>query len=305
MLLNVSVFMWFGAVCPWNSFLHNDVIPIYRLIPLGILVLLLRRLPMILAFHKYIREVEEWRHALFTGWFGPIGVSAIFYLYVSRETLRQIQFDGHEREDAAHLMEALNVVVWFLVICSIVCHGLSVPLGKLGFHLPRTISTALSSERLSRNSSRSRSRPSSPATGRADPVLVRSFRHRRPTTSERGPSTYAAPGLASFFGFVRTIFLRGNNSSHPRAIAADQSVGLGAHPEISRPTDPRVIGRPIATPSASQKAGHGGPQDSTNRSRIDMTEDTVRASDNESQVPTSAPAVASLGWQRSIRFPDE
>src|SRR3954447_4630522 len=42
MLLNLSVFMWFGAVCPWSSFLNNSVIPIYRLIALGILILLLR-----------------------------------------------------------------------------------------------------------------------------------------------------------------------------------------------------------------------------------------------------------------------
>lgn len=70
MLLNVAIFMWFGAVCPWHSFVSNDVIPIYRLIPLGILVLLLRRLPMVLAFHKKIHQIEEFRHALFVGFFG-------------------------------------------------------------------------------------------------------------------------------------------------------------------------------------------------------------------------------------------
>lgn len=42
MLLNLAIFMWYGAVCPWASFAHNSVIPIYRLIFLGILVLLLR-----------------------------------------------------------------------------------------------------------------------------------------------------------------------------------------------------------------------------------------------------------------------
>lgn len=42
MLLNLSIFIWFGAVCPWASFVHSPVIPIYRLIPLGILILLLR-----------------------------------------------------------------------------------------------------------------------------------------------------------------------------------------------------------------------------------------------------------------------
>jgi NhaP-type Na+/H+ or K+/H+ antiporter len=43
MLLNLSIFIWFGAICPWPTFLTNDVIPIYRLIPLGIMILLFRQ----------------------------------------------------------------------------------------------------------------------------------------------------------------------------------------------------------------------------------------------------------------------
>ena len=53
MLLNLSIFMWFGAVCPWGSFLRNDVIPIYRLIVLGILILMFRRLPIVFALHAF------------------------------------------------------------------------------------------------------------------------------------------------------------------------------------------------------------------------------------------------------------
>ena len=120
MLLNLAVFMWFGAVCPWSSFLNNDIIPIYRLIFLGILILLVRRMPIILAMHKYIHQIEHLSHAAFVGFFGPIGVGAIFYLSVSREFLREITVDGKVREDAQRVMDAVNVVVWFLVICSIV-----------------------------------------------------------------------------------------------------------------------------------------------------------------------------------------
>lgn len=120
MLLNLSVFMWFGAVCPWSSFLNNGVIPIYRLIFLGILILLVRRLPIILAMHKYIHQIEYLSHATFVGFFGPIGVGAVFYLSISREYLREIQVNGKVREDAQQVAEAVNVVVWFLVICSIV-----------------------------------------------------------------------------------------------------------------------------------------------------------------------------------------
>ncbi|EUC33706.1 hypothetical protein COCCADRAFT_95438 [Bipolaris zeicola 26-R-13] len=149
MLLNVSVFIWLGAVCPWDLFANSPVISLYRLIPLGILVLLLRRLPIVFALHKQIHQIEQRRQALFVGFFGPIGVSAIFYLYVSIEFLDTIIVDGKVREDAAYLAEVIKVVVWFLVICSVVVHGLSIPMGKLGLQLPRTLSTALSFARTS------------------------------------------------------------------------------------------------------------------------------------------------------------
>ena len=132
MLLNISVFMWYGAVAPWASFRSNDVIPIYRLIFLGILILLFRRLPFIFAVHKHINEIEQFQQAAFVGFFGPIGVSAIFYLYVSLDFLNQVTVDGVVREDARHLQDVMTVVIWFLAICSIVVHGVSVPIGKLG-----------------------------------------------------------------------------------------------------------------------------------------------------------------------------
>jgi len=42
MLLNLSVFVWFGAVCPLKSFGDDEVIPVYRLLALGVLILLFR-----------------------------------------------------------------------------------------------------------------------------------------------------------------------------------------------------------------------------------------------------------------------
>jgi hypothetical protein len=147
MLLNLSIFMWYGIVCPWASFANNNVIPIYRLIILGILILLLRRMPIVFAMHWKIKQIEEKRQALFVGFFGPIGVSAVFYLYVSLEFLRDITTaNGEVRPDAARLVEVMRVVIWFLAICSIVVHGLSVPLGKVGYHIPRTLSSAMASQ---------------------------------------------------------------------------------------------------------------------------------------------------------------
>ena len=144
MLLNLSVFMYFGAVCPWPLFLNqpkppititsDPIIPLYRLIPLGILILMLRRLPVVYAMHGQIRQIEEKQQALFVGFFGPIGVSAVFYLYVSKEFLADITVlgsNGEEtmRDDVARLSDTMEVIIWFLAICSIVLRPLHPLLG--------------------------------------------------------------------------------------------------------------------------------------------------------------------------------
>jgi hypothetical protein len=246
MLLNVAIFMWFGAVCPWHLLAHNNIIPLYRLIPLGILVLLLRRLPMILAFQKGIHQVEDFRRALFLGYFGPIGVSAIFYLYISKEFLREIEYNGHEREDAARLSEMMDVIVWFLVACSIVGHGLSIPLGKLGFYLPRTISTALSSDRLSWAQSTARDTDQEDRDeNNTSTDFASVFRRRRP--ADYGTAT---PQSAS------------NNSNGN--IAGSQ--GDRPRPQISAPSNPRAIGRVVTAASADAvQLSPDGPAGSSER----------------------------------------
>jgi NhaP-type Na+/H+ or K+/H+ antiporter len=72
--------------------------------------------------HKFIPQIEEKRQAIFVGFFGPIGVSAVFYLYISLEFLEGITVDGVQRDDAARLGDVISVVVWFLAICSIVSY---------------------------------------------------------------------------------------------------------------------------------------------------------------------------------------
>jgi len=70
--------------------------------------------------HKYIHQIEEMRQAIFVGFFGPIGVSAVFYLYLTLEFLETITVDGVMRDDAQQLSQVMMTVVWFLAICSIV-----------------------------------------------------------------------------------------------------------------------------------------------------------------------------------------
>jgi len=344
MLLNVSIFIWFGAVCPWHQFVSNDVVPIYRLIPLGILVLLLRRLPMVLAFHKKIHQIEAIQHAAFVGFFGPIGVSAIFYLYISREFLRDIEVDGVQRRDAARLADIMNVVIWFLAVCSIFVHGLSVPLGKLGFYLPRTISSAISSERASASQSMARLDDAEEPrtynlTGRAvdeEHHLARVFRRRHTTSNRTGE---ASPGNS--VTWVPMSLLRagkhilsdirgspedpgrekpgepnGSPLSESRSSVSGGPSGGSARPNISAPRDARLIGHAINidNPDVQANAASVGQQDGPRVNATSPDGSRVQSpSRSRGQSParmvngvtSSSTGDLGMGWQRSIRFPDE
>ena len=265
MLLNLAVFMWFGAVCPWSSFLNNGVIPIYRLIFLGILILLVRRLPIILAMHRHINQIENLFQASFVGFFGPMGVGAIFYLSISREFLNKITSpDGQVREDAQRVSEAVDVVVWFLVICSIVSssfgvgwpfsfpdksntrmqvvHGLSIPLVKAGYHLPRTISNALSNSTTMEN----------------EPISIENIQHTHSTATRdvscinnrgRKRPTSQAP-LSTVLQVGRSI-IRPHSTNQP-------PLGTGHAEEPERPVKLVVTGTNNSDALNEQSSGHQG-----------------------------------------------
>lgn len=82
-------------------------------------MLLFRRVPMVLLFYKKIRQIQNWRQALFVGFFGPIGVSAIFNLQIALEFFRHSLHEA-DSQVVAILEAQMTIVVWFLVICSIV-----------------------------------------------------------------------------------------------------------------------------------------------------------------------------------------
>ncbi|MCA9598649.1 MAG: cation:proton antiporter [Myxococcales bacterium] len=71
----LPVFVLFGALLPYASWL--------KLGSLGLLfavsVLLLRRLPLMLLLHRTAATISTPREARFAGWFGPIGIAALYY----------------------------------------------------------------------------------------------------------------------------------------------------------------------------------------------------------------------------------
>ena len=72
---DVPVFFFFGMVVPWRDwFLLGWPALVFTL-----LLLLLRRVPVILLLYPRLSEVPRLKDALFLGWFGPMAVAAIVY----------------------------------------------------------------------------------------------------------------------------------------------------------------------------------------------------------------------------------
>ena len=127
-LLNFGGFMYIGAVLPWHQWNDPDGTGLTypTLIGLGFLVLIFRRIPAILALYRFMPEVcQDWKEALFMGYFGPIGIGAVFYVEHTRH-LFPLPDDALTPEEN-HLARRMIPVVYWLVFFSIVVHGLSIP----------------------------------------------------------------------------------------------------------------------------------------------------------------------------------
>lgn len=127
-LLNFGGFMYIGTIIPWKEFQLPDVtgITVGRLFILGFLILFFRRIPAIFAVYKLMPNcVKNWKEALFMSWFGPIGIGAVFYVEHTRHLFPKAEDAQTEEEE--RLVRAMIPVVYWLVLFSIVFHGLSIP----------------------------------------------------------------------------------------------------------------------------------------------------------------------------------
>ncbi|KAH9878204.1 hypothetical protein J1614_003421 [Plenodomus biglobosus] len=127
-LLNFGGFMYIGTIFPWREFHMPDAtgITIGRLFILGFLILIFRRIPAIYMTYRLMpRCVKDWKEALFMGYFGPIGIGAVFYVEHTRHLFPKPGEATTEEED--NLTRAMIPVVYWLVLFSIVWHGLSIP----------------------------------------------------------------------------------------------------------------------------------------------------------------------------------
>ncbi|SDZ20695.1 sodium/proton antiporter, CPA1 family [Micromonospora pattaloongensis] len=108
--LVLPLFFMLGVELPWRDWLDAG----WRLPLFAVAVLLVRRLPVVAGLRAPLRL--GWREVVFLGWFGPIGVSALFYL----------TFSADEGARDPLLWNAGSLVV----VLSIVLHGATAMPGR-------------------------------------------------------------------------------------------------------------------------------------------------------------------------------
>lgn len=84
--------------------------------------------------------MKTYREAIFSGWFGPMGVGAVFLSIIAKEELET----AYEGKEAPVSIQIISPVVLFIVFCSVIVHGTTIPLFKLGKRI-RTRTLSISS----------------------------------------------------------------------------------------------------------------------------------------------------------------
>lgn len=144
LLLNSSMFVYFGSIIPWTDFNGTPQTPSLspgRLLALLILIILFRRIPVVVALKRWIPDIRTYREALFCGHFGPMGLGALFLVIEARaqlETSTSLPLP-HPPAQSPHkgAIETIWPVVCFVILGSTMIHGLSVALISVGGHYSR------------------------------------------------------------------------------------------------------------------------------------------------------------------------
>lgn len=104
-IFTIPIFVLFGLILPWHEWLALG----WKAVTLVAGILLFRRLPVLFALKPFLKKLT-FADIAFIGWFGPIGVAALFY--------------------SVHTLEVIGLhIVWVLgslvIFGSTVVHGLT------------------------------------------------------------------------------------------------------------------------------------------------------------------------------------
>ena len=111
---DIPIFIFLGAVLPWREWVELG----WSGVLFALAVLALRRLPAWFLIRPLLSSVRSARETAFNGWFGPIGIAAVFYASELRGKLEQ--------------GETVWALVTLVVFGSIMLHGVTAtPLTRL------------------------------------------------------------------------------------------------------------------------------------------------------------------------------
>ncbi|KAF8530453.1 Sodium/hydrogen exchanger family-domain-containing protein [Hysterangium stoloniferum] len=127
LVINSAAFIYIGAWLPFEAYNTPELsISPGRLIALFLCILMFRRLPALLVMYNWVPDINGWREAVFTGHFG---VGAVFISTLALSRLDEPHIPPRNQEE--RLAASLHPIVSFVVLGSIIIHGLSIPFFKL------------------------------------------------------------------------------------------------------------------------------------------------------------------------------
>ncbi|KDN47405.1 hypothetical protein RSAG8_03545, partial [Rhizoctonia solani AG-8 WAC10335] len=139
---NCACFVYIGAWLPFNA-LAREVDPHLgitsdKMLLLFVAILIVRRIPPLVALWWtgwLVPDVKTLGEALFSGHFGPMGVGAIF---ISMLALTELPPQGQADNQIDRVSASIQPIVSFVVLGSILIHGISIPFFSLGTWLHAT-----------------------------------------------------------------------------------------------------------------------------------------------------------------------
>lgn len=87
-------------------------------------------MPIIIALYKYIPAIDNFKQAVFAGWFGPIGVGALFYYSIAVPEFS---------DEASYAITVIEPVIYFMILASVLVHGITIPAFYLGSVVTQTV----------------------------------------------------------------------------------------------------------------------------------------------------------------------
>ncbi|MFN3404972.1 MAG: cation:proton antiporter [Cytophagaceae bacterium] len=104
-LFTIPIFVLFGLIIPWDSWFELG----WKAIVIMLAVIMFRRIPYLLVISPLMKGFK-FKDLLFIGWFGPIGVAALYYCFYSYKKLHQ---------------EEIWTITSLVVFSSVVAHGMT------------------------------------------------------------------------------------------------------------------------------------------------------------------------------------